>query len=149
MKRTFAGPAGLLVTAALLGGCTVTQMRADNERTTQQIGAKEQELRQAQQQQAELEAERRRLSDDLRTRDLTLAEMSARLQELERRNAGASAVTDEQRRQKAQRQKVLADAKAEVNALERTPGLSPDAKAKRLKELREELRKTLELLAKT
>lgn len=149
MKRPPALLPWLLATACLLSGCTVTQMRADNERTTQQIGAKEQELRQAQQQQAELETERRRLSDDLRTRDLTLAEMSARLQELERRNAGAVAATEEQRRQKAQRQKALADAKAEVTALERAPGLSADAKATRLKQLREELRKTLELLAKT
>ena len=139
----------LLAAACLLSGCTVMEMKSNNERTTQQIGAKETELRQAQKQQAELEAERQRLSNDLRTRDLTLAEMSARLQELERRNADALATSEEQRRQKAQRQKALSEAKAEVAAVERAPGLSSDAKAKRLKELRDELRKTLELLAKT
>jgi septal ring factor EnvC (AmiA/AmiB activator) len=139
----------LIGTVCLLAGCTVTKLKSDNERAVQQIDVKQQELIQARQQQAELEAERQRLVNDLRTRELTLAEIDTRLQELERRNNAAAATTEEQRRQKAQRQKVLVDAKAQIKSLERAPDLSAEAKARRLKEVREELRKTLELMTKT
>ena len=139
----------LLAASCLLAGCTVTQMKADNQRQEQQVQAKEQELQRAQQRQAELQAERQRLLDDLRTRELTLTEMSRRLEEMQRLNAATVAATGEQQRQKVQREKALADASAQVKALERAPELAPDAKAKRLEDVRKQLRKTLELLAAT
>jgi len=137
--------AGLLV--GLLGGCTVTQMRADNERQQAQVAAKEQELQRAQQRQGELQAERQRLQDDLSTRELTLAELGRRLEELQRLNAATAADTAAQRLQKSQRERELADTSAQVKTLEQAPNLSAAAKAKRLEEVRQRLRKTLEVLA--
>lgn len=148
-RRRTSIPGLLLLAACMLGGCTISKIKADNEAIEQSIGTKERELQRAQQQQAEIDAEQQRLLNDLRTRELTLAEMSARLQELERRNAAAPAVTEEQRRVKAQREKALDDARNKVREVERAPDQSAQAKARRLKEVREELRKTLELLAKT
>jgi hypothetical protein len=124
-------------------------MKVDNQRQLQQVEAKELDLQRAQQRQAELQAERQRLLDDLRTRELTLAELRARLQEMQRLNAATAAASDEQRRQKAQREMELANVSAQVKALERAPNLAPDAKAKRLEDVRKQLRKMLELLAAT
>jgi septal ring factor EnvC (AmiA/AmiB activator) len=138
-----------LASLAALGGCTVAEIRKDNERIARNVGVKELELEQAQKQQAEIEQERQRLLNDLRMRDLTLAEMAARLQQLEQRNAAALAATEEQRREQARRQQALAEARAKVNALERAPALPADDKARRLEEVRRDLRKTLELLSKT
>ena len=139
----------LLVAACLLGACTITKLREDNEATRQNIAVKESELEKATRQQAEIEAERKRLSDELASRDFTLAEMTSRLQELERRNDAAATATDAQRRKKAERQKALAEAKKKVKEAEGAPvpGESVEAKARRLKALREELRRTLELAA--
>lgn len=149
MARRFPLHRGLLAAACLLAGCTITQMKADNVGKERQIQTKERELELAQQRQAELQAERQRLQDDLRTRELTLAEMGRRLEEMQRLNAATAAATAEQQRQKAQRDKALADTSAKVKALERAPEMAPDAKAKRLEDVRKELRRTLELIAAT
>ena len=140
-------PPALLIAAGLLGGCALTEMKAENERIQQQVQAKEQELAREQRRQIELQAERQRLQDDLRTRELTLAEMSRRLDELQRLSAATAASTPEQQRQKAQRDKAIADTNAKVKALERAPRASPDASAKRLEDVRKDLRRTLELIA--
>ncbi|MCK7494855.1 MAG: hypothetical protein MZW92_29875 [Comamonadaceae bacterium] len=61
----------------------------------------------------------------------------------ERRHRQVSTV--QQRQQKTQREQALSDANVKVQALERAPEMMPEAKARRLEELRRELRRTLEL----
>jgi septal ring factor EnvC (AmiA/AmiB activator) len=142
-------PWGTLGLAWLLAGCTIVQMRADNERHEQQVQTREQELQREMQTQDQLQAERQRLLDDLRSRELTLDELKVRLEQLQRLNASLLADTQEEQRRKAARAKQLNEAANQVNGVEHDPSLTPAAKAKRLEDVRNELRKTLELLANT
>ena len=142
-------PWGTLGLAWLLAGCTIVQMRADNERHEQQVQTREQELQREMQTQDQLQAERQRLLDDLRSRELTLDELKVRLEQLQRLNASLLADTQEEQRRKAARAKRLNEAASQVNSVEHDPALTPAAKAKRLEDVRNELRKTLELLANT
>ena len=139
----------VLAAAFLLGGCTVMEMRADNDRRERQVRDKEAELRQAQTAQSQLQAERQALLTDLKTRQLTIAELKVRLQSLQRLNTRSTAGTPEGARQKADRARQLDDAAAQVRALEQDPVAGEDAKARRLDEVRRQLRSTLELLTIT
>jgi septal ring factor EnvC (AmiA/AmiB activator) len=135
--------------ACLVAGCTITEMRADNDRREQQVRNKELELQQEMQTQAQLQSERQRLLDDLRSRELTVDELKVRLAELQRLNAALLATTQEQQRQKAVREKQLSQAVSQVNGVEQDPALTPEAKARHLDDVRSQLRKMLELLANT
>lgn len=138
-----------LAAACLVAGCTINEMRTDTSRREQDVRTKEAELERAQQAQAQLQAERQRLVDDLRTRELTVGELKMRLQELQRLNVGSRAATQEQQQQRASREKQLSEAANQVKALEQDSTSTQDAKAKRLDAVRRQLRKTLELLAIT
>ncbi len=140
---------GVLSLAWLLPACTIVQMRADNARQEQQVQSKEQELQRETQTQTRLQAERQRLLDDLRSRELTLDELKTRLEQLQRLNASMLATTQDEQRQKAAREQRLNEAASQINGVEHDSTLTPAAKAKRLEELRNQLRKTLELLANT
>jgi hypothetical protein len=133
--------------AYLAAACTITEMRADNARREQQVQTKELELQREMQTQSQLQIERQRLLEDLRSRELTVDELKARLAELQRLNATSLTTTQKQQVQKLSREKQLSEAASQVNDLERDSTLTQEAKAKRLEAVRRQLRKTLELLA--
>ena len=137
----------VLVACGLAGGCAIHEMKVENERLETQVRTKEDELARTQQTQVALQDERTRLMEDLRTRELTIAEMKARLDELQRLNASTTAATAEERQQRAARDRQLEEAASHVRAAELDTTASQAAKAKRLEDVRRQLRKTLELMA--
>jgi hypothetical protein len=147
MRRSFSWRLVLLLPAALASACAIVEMRAENKRIEQQVHAKEQQLADAQQTQAALQAERGRLLADLQTRQMTIGDMSRRLGELQRLNAATAAATQEQLREKALREQQLGDAARQVKALEKDTSLSNEAKQRRLDEVRRKLMDTLKVLA--
>jgi TolA-binding protein len=138
-----------LLASCIAAGCTIAEIKSDNARREQQVRVKEQELQQAQQTQSDLQAEKQRLLDDLRTRELSIGELKGRLDQLQRLNAASAASTQQQLQQKNARQKQLSDAASQVKAAEQDTTSTPDAKAKRLNAVRQQLRQTLELLSVT
>jgi hypothetical protein len=138
-----------LTVSCLLGACTIAEMRADNDRRQQQVQTKESDLQREQQTQSQLQAERQRLLVDLKTRELTVSELKQRLQEMQRLNTLSTASTPEQVQNKARRTQQLNDAAAQVRTLEQDSTATQQAKAKKLEEVRRQLRTTLELMANT
>jgi hypothetical protein len=138
-----------LVASSIAAGCTIAEIKADNTRREQQVKVKEQQLQQAQHTQASLQDERLRLAEDLRTRELSVAELQGRLLQLQRLNAATAANTQEQLQKKAARDKQLGDAARQIKAVEQDTTSTPDAKARHLDAVKQQLRKTLELLSET
>ena len=135
--------------SCLLAACTIAEMRAENDRREQQVQIKESDLQREQQAQAQLQVERQRLLADLKTRELTVSELKQRLAEMQRLNAQSAATTAEQAQKKARRTQQLNDAAAQVRTLEQDSTSSQEAKARKLEEVRRQLRSTLEVLANT
>jgi hypothetical protein len=138
-----------LAASCVAAGCTIAEIKADNTRREQQVQVKEQQLQQAQQTHASLQDERLRLAEDLRTRELSIAELRERLLQLQRLNAATAANTQEQLQKKASRDKQLGDAARQIKAVEQDTASTPDAKARHLDAVKQQLRKTLELLSET
>ena len=136
------------VLASLLAGCTIAAMSDQNKLLEASIQQNEVELRQAENANRRLQAERASLESDLRNRELTIAEIKTRLEAMKRLNA-SSAATPAQTQQRAAREKQIDDSLNQVRAAERDTSASQEAKARRLQELKRELRKTLELMAST
>lgn len=148
MKAALPYRAGAALLAACCAtACTIDKMRAENVQRQQQIDAKEQDLQREEQARSALQAERLRLMDDLQSRELSISEMTQRLQQIRRLNAATAAATQAQREQKALREKQLNEAAGNVRALEQETSPNTEAKARRLEAVRRQLRKTLELLA--
>jgi hypothetical protein len=139
----------LLALAVAVGGCALQQMKAENERREGDVRAKKTELSRLEDANRAVQAERTRLMDDLRTRQLTASEMEQRLQALKRLNADSRADTPEQQRQQATRERQIDEAVNQVRSTREDPAASQEAKARRLEEVRRQLRKTLELMAST
>jgi cell pole-organizing protein PopZ len=150
MTRTASSLRAVLIAAGCLGGCALEEMRTENERLGGQVRVKEDELQRERQTLAGLRGANRELLDDLQSREMTVAELGRRVQELQRLNAATAAATEAQRRQRAERQRQLAAAADDVRELQDAPRSSagtPDAKAQQLQAKRRELRRKLELLA--
>jgi septal ring factor EnvC (AmiA/AmiB activator) len=139
--------AGAWLAIALLGGCTIAEMRADNARGEERVQGKAAELERERSALERLQTERERLLSDLRTRELGLAELRTRLRELQRINDGSDATTQDQVRRKAARARQLDEAASRVQRLEAEPA-APD-RARRLDDVRRQLRGTLEQLLLT
>ena len=149
MMRNYILRWAVLSAPCLVGACTITEMRADNVRREQQVHSKESDLQREQQAQSQLQAESQRLATDLRTRELTVNELKVRLQEIQRLNSLSPATTPEQQQRKAKRNKQLSDAAGQVRAIEADSTSTQEAKARKLDEVRRQLRVSLELLANT
>ena len=82
-----------LVASCIAASCTIAEIKSDNTRREQNVRVKEQELQQAQQTQAALQDERKRLAEDLRAREMSVTELKSRLQQLQQLNAATAAST--------------------------------------------------------
>jgi hypothetical protein len=132
--------------SALITGCAIVDLQNENRRTEGRIVTLQEDLAREEQVQASLAAQRDALLNDLKTRELTVADMRQRLESIRKINQSASVATPEQRRVRDQRERELADATNKAQVLERDTSLSQQEKARRLAELKAQTQRMLQVL---
>jgi hypothetical protein len=138
--------AGIAAASALLSGCAIVDLQNENRRTEARIGTLQEDLAREEQVQASLAAQRDALLNDLKTRELTVADLRQRLESIRKINQSAAVATPEQRRVRDQRERELADATNKAQVLERDTSLSQQEKAKRLADLKAKTQQMLTVL---
>jgi hypothetical protein len=138
--------AGIAAASALFSGCAIVDLQNENRRTEARIGTLQEDLAREEQVQASLAAQRDALLNDLKTRELTVADLRQRLESIRKINQSASVATPEQRRVRDQRERELADATNKAQVLERDTSLSQQEKAKRLADLKAKTQQMLTVL---
>jgi hypothetical protein len=145
-RRAFLAATLAAASVSLVTGCAIQQQAQVNKTHEANITAKEAELQEAQSRRQTLEAERRRLQDDLKARELTAAEFHTRLDRLKELNERTAAASEEERRKKAERARQIEQSSNEAKAIESDRSLPDAEKRRRLEALREKTRKLLEFL---
>jgi chromosome segregation ATPase len=138
----------MVMVAFLLPGlcaCTVIQLKKDVEGDEIRIANKEAELKTEEARQAQLREEITQLQKDLGTRQVTLDDLQSRLAQLQRANANTLGTTKEQRAIKQQREVKLKAHQKELVEIQQSDATLAE-KRKKLEHLKEEIRKSLNLL---
>lgn len=138
-----------LAACCACAGCALVQMNDANDQLAAGNDVRRAQLERERQENAALMSERTRLQDDLARRNMTADELSARLDELKRRNDAAAASDEQERQRRAERSRQLSEAQAQVKAISQQPSLSPEAKERQLEQTRQRVRLMLEQLLKT
>jgi len=131
-----------------LCGCTVMQLRNEVKTDEVRLAAKTDELEIEEARQAQLQQEIAQLKTDLPTRQMSLDDLKARLEQLQRANDATLAQTRTQQDKKRERAAKLQRHQKEVVAIEQSGG-SLEEKQKRLQHLKDEIRKSLSMLEQT
>jgi septal ring factor EnvC (AmiA/AmiB activator) len=136
----------------LLFGCTVMQIREENKQAELRIASKEKILsdeeikaQQLKQQRDDLEKEKERLLLELDTKQMTLDELFADLEKLERENARLQKQSEKTSIQEQNLAQQLRHYKEEITELRGDQPISSADKARRIEELKEEIRNYLRL----
>jgi hypothetical protein len=132
--------------SALIAGCAIVDLQNENRRTEGRIVTLQEDLAREEQVQASLAAQRDALLNDLKTRELTVADMRQRLEAIRKINQSASVATPQQRRVRDERERQLTDAANKAQVLERDTSLSQQEKAKRLADLKAKTQQMLQVL---
>jgi chromosome segregation ATPase len=127
-----------------MSACTLTQLNQQVDAGQARVDAKQQELDVEQARQAALHQEMLGLSAELNQRQLSLAELNARLERLRQQNARAAEATAAQQARKRQVQAQIKSYQDQIGALQRNPTLSDDEKRKLSAHLQDEIRKALQ-----
>ncbi len=135
----------LAVLTSALCACTVMQLKKDAEQDEARVVGKEGELKTEEARQAQLRGEIARLQEDLSTRQVSLDDLQSRLEQLRRANANTPDVTQEQRALKQRREVKLKAHQKELVKIEQSDATITEKK-KKLEHLKEEIRKSLNLL---
>lgn len=138
--------AAVAIPLATLGGCAIQQMKEDIRASQGRVDSKQRELDSLQQTQAQLAAERDRLVSDLNGRELTAAQLQARLDQMRQVNDSAPATTPQQRAQREERGRRLAEASNQARALDQNKTLSAQEKARQAAAMKEKARQMLLVL---
>ncbi len=138
--------AGAAAASALVAGCAIADLQNENRRTEARIATLQDDLAREEQVQASLAAQRDGLLNDLKTRELTVADLRQRLESIRKINQSASVATPEQRRVRDERERQLTDAANKAQVLERDTSLSQQEKAKRLADLKIKTQQMLQVL---
>ena len=145
----FIGTTALVIsTLSVLCACTVMELRNEEKTDEVRLAGKEEELKTEQARQAELQQEMEQLKSDLASRQMSMDELKSRLAELQRANDATVAETQAQQATKRERAAKLQKHQKEVIANEQS-GDSLEEKQKKLQHLKEEVRKSLSMLAQT
>lgn len=148
-----------LITTVLLvfglSGCTVMQLRNEVKTDEERLAGKESQLKTEEDRKAQLEDRKtqlqqdmERLQGDLAARQMSLDDLKLRLEQLQQANAATLAETNDQREKKRERAAKLQKHEREVVAIEQSDA-SVEEKQKRVQFLKEEIRKSLEILLHT
>lgn len=132
------------LTSALCA-CTVIQLKKDVEKDEVRVAGKEDELKTEEARQARLHEEISQLQEDLATRQVSLDDLQSRLAQLQRANANTPDVTKEQRALKQRRETKLKSHQKELVKIQQSDATIAEKK-KKLEHLKEEIRKSLNLL---
>ncbi|MGH8683906.1 MAG: hypothetical protein ACREUM_01000 [Nitrosospira sp.] len=132
------------LTSALCA-CTVIQLKKDVEKDEVRVAGKEDELKTEEARQAQLREEISQLQEDLATRQVSLDDLQSRLAQLQRANANTPDVTKEQRALKQRRETKLKSHQKELVKIQQGDATIAEKK-KKLEHLKEEIRKSLNLL---
>lgn len=146
ISNGFLRMAAVAAVLAAIGGCALQQMKDDVRASQGRIDSKQRELDSLQQTQAQLAVERDRLVSDLNGRELTAAQLQARLEQMRQVNDAAPATTPQQRVQREERGRRLADASNQARALDQNKTLSAQEKAKQAAAMKEKARQMLLVL---
>lgn len=137
---------------SLLFGCTVMQIREENKQAEQRIASKEKILsdeeikaQQLKQQRDDLEKEKELLLLELDTKQMTLDELFADLEKLERENARLQRQSEKTSIQEQNLAQQLRHYKDEITALQGNQPISSADKVRRIEELKEQIRNYLRL----
>jgi chromosome segregation ATPase len=152
------GTIKLITTGALLvfglSGCTVMQLRNEVKTDKERLVGKENELKIEEDRKTQLQQDMERLQSDLAASQMSLGDLKQRLEQLQQANAVTVAETSAQRERKRERAAKLQKHQREVVAIEQSNACMEekacmDEKQKRVQFLKEEIRKTLEILLHT
>jgi chromosome segregation ATPase len=138
----------LAVSALLLASttsCTVMQLKKGVEADELRIANKEEELKTEEARQASLQEQIASLRKDLETRQVTTQDLQSRLAQLQQANASMRARTQEQQALKRRREIKLTMHQKELADIQQSD-TSIEEKKKKLEHLKEEIRKSLNLL---
>lgn len=135
----------LAVLTSALCACTVMQLKKDVEQDEARVAGKEGELKSEEARQAQLREEIARLQEDLSTRQVSLDDLQSRLEQLRRANANTLDATQEQRVRKQRREVKLKTHQKELVKIQQSDATITEKK-KKLEHLKEEIRKSLNLL---
>ena len=126
-------------------GCNsaLLQTISENEETQQRLKSKSNELDSLNEQTRQLLLEKDKLVSDLSQKSMTLEELNARLEKLKLENSRIQATTDAEQQKKAALTERLTQYLEEINTLNGDPHLSIEAKEKRIKELKQQIREQL------
>jgi septal ring factor EnvC (AmiA/AmiB activator) len=140
----------------LFAGCgqsALLEMRRENTEAETRIATKQQELNVQEDQRAALLREQKNLLAELDTRQMTLSELNAKVDNLRKDNAVIKADTEAQQKQKERldsRIKTMQDDikkyQKEIKVLETNDRLSADEKRKRKEELNKQINAHFKLL---
>jgi len=140
---------GTLTAAALLvagvGGCTVMQLKKDVGADELRVATKEEELKTQEARQASLQEQIASLRKDLETRQVTMEDLRSRLAQLQQANMNMHARTQEQQALKRRREIKLTAHQKELADIQQSDATIEEKKRK-LEHLKEEIRKSLNLL---
>lgn len=132
------------LTSALCA-CTVIQLKKDVGEDEIRVAGKEGDLKSEEARQAQLGEEIAQLQEDLATRQVSLDDLRSRLAQLRWANANTQNATKEQRALKQRREVKLKAHEKEVVKIQQSDA-SIAEKKKKLDHLKEEIRKSLNLL---
>jgi chromosome segregation ATPase len=124
-------------------GCTLGKILNENKEKEQRIAAKQQELYDLEQQRVDLEKEKERLLFELNTKQMTLDELFADLEKLEKENASLLVESEKMRIQKQNFEQHIRHYKEEITELQGDQPVSSEDKARRIEKLKEEIIKYL------
>lgn len=134
-----------MILACGLAGCTIAELRRDVDRTQSRIDEKQQVLQAGETRRDALEQERQRFVADLDGKRMSLDEMNRRLEQLQAQNRRASATTAQQQAQQRRLDEQIDKHRTEIAQLQKRDDVSDEDKRRRIEQLRQEIRKQLEL----
>jgi prefoldin subunit 5 len=136
----------ILISAAFIDceNSALLQMRRDNRVAEERIAVKSRQLEDLQAQQENLRRSKQALQADLADRKMTIGELDRSLKRLRVENERLVVETREQRQRKAALDRQFEAYQNQLDALDAS-GMSLDAKEKRLREMKETIKKYLQL----
>jgi predicted nuclease with TOPRIM domain len=133
-----------LVAAGCAQSALMTLQR-ENIETEQRIAAKGQQLEDLENENRILREDQESLLEELDTQQMTLNQLSTRLDRLQRENARIRADTDRQRKEKQKLDTKIQQYRDEIDALQSNDQLSAAEKREKIEELKEKIRAYLKM----
>ncbi len=137
---------GVFLFLTACGSSALMELRRENVATEERVDKKVQELEYLQNQQKLLLEKQKNLLSDLKTRQITLNELEAELENLREANARIKVESEGQRKKKEDLELQLRRYQEEIDALRSDDRLSDEEKRKRIKDLEEQIRTDLEFM---